>query len=169
MSTDFTQIATQHPNYFPGQYLLQDDFELQHKYLNDRQQYQNKSLHVSGIIAGLEVNENGNKVNITSGSAINNKGQLIVLNADFDFSDFQIPKGELYIQYFEEKQNKQQDDVDDSYTRWNENPKVGFAATTPEDGVKLAKLTISGETITNIDRTEREYSGVSLPSSNGNT
>ena len=171
--TDFTNFATEHPNYFPGQYLLEDDFELQHKYLIDRQQYQNKSLYVSGIIEGLEVIPNGNKVQITSGSAINNLGQLIVLKADFDFSDFKgISNGELYIQYSETKDStrQQQEKVADSSTRWIEKPQVGFAAEdkTPTDGVKLATLKISGDTIT-IDPQVRDYSGVSLPNSNGNT
>ena len=34
--TDFTNFSTEHPNYFSGQYLLEDDFELEHKYLSDR-------------------------------------------------------------------------------------------------------------------------------------
>ena len=158
-TTDFTNFSTEYPNYFPGQYLLEEDFELQHKYLSDRQRYYNQSLHVSGIIEGLEVEaiHDRQAVRITSGSAINNLGELIVLKADLDFSDFQdITNGELYIQYSEEKQVKQQEDVADSYTRWSENPLVGFAATTPDNGVKLATLTISATTIT-IDANIREY------------
>ena len=166
--TDFTQFTTAHPNYFPGQYLLEDDFELQHKYLSDRQRYNNHSLHVSGIIEGLEVEviQDRKVVLIKSGSAINNLGELIILATDIEFSDFtNIINGELYFQYSEEKQIKQQEDIDDSYTRWVENPLVGFAATTPDNGVKLATLTISGNNIT-LDGNIREYSGLSLPNSN---
>ncbi|MDJ0800360.1 MAG: hypothetical protein QNJ51_26725 [Calothrix sp. MO_167.B12] len=78
--TDFTNFVTEHPNYFPGQYLLEEDFELQHKYLSDRQRYRNQSLHVSGIIEGLEVEVSTDKkqVEIKPGSAIDNKGNLIV-------------------------------------------------------------------------------------------
>ena len=54
-TTEFTNFATEHPKYFAGQYLLEEDFRLQHKYLSDRFRYQNQSLHVSGIIEGLEV------------------------------------------------------------------------------------------------------------------
>ena len=166
--TDFTQFTTAHPNYFPGQYLLEDDFELQHKYLSDRQRYNNHSLHVSGIIEGLEVEviQDRKVVLIKSGSAINNLGELIILATDIEFSDFtNIINGELYLQYSQEKQIKQQEDIDDSYTRWVENPLVGFAAITPDNGVKLATLTISGNTIT-LDGDIREYSGLSLPNSN---
>ncbi len=170
MSTDFTKFAIElkHPRYFPGQYLLDEDFELQHKYLSDRQRYQNRSLHVSGIIEGLEVDIiDQQTVRIKSGSAINNLGELIVLIADLDFQIVKdITSGELYIQYFEDKQVKQQEDVDDSYTRWMENPLVGFAITTPDNGVKLATLTISDGGII-VDANSREYSGLSLPNSNG--
>ncbi|MDJ0903390.1 MAG: hypothetical protein QNJ55_31780 [Xenococcus sp. MO_188.B8] len=168
-TTDFTNFSTEYPNYFPGQYLLEEDFELQHKYLSDRQRYYNQSLHVSGIIEGLEVEaiHDRQAVRITSGSAINNLGELIVLKADLDFSNFQdITNGELYIQYSEEKQVKQQEDVADSYTRWSENPLVGFAATTPDNAVKLATLTIADGKIT-VDASSREYSGLSFPNSNG--
>ncbi|BAY84770.1 hypothetical protein NIES267_42670 [Calothrix parasitica NIES-267] len=168
-TTDFTNFSIEHPNYFPGQYLLEEDFELQHKYLSDRQRYQNQSLYVSGIIEGLEVevNQQDKKaIKIKPGSAIDSKGNLIVLKEDSNFSGFNnITSGELYIQYQEEKQNKQQDGVDESYTRRVENPLVGFAEKTPDYGVKLVKATISEDNIT-LDDIVREYSGISLPNSN---
>lgn len=67
-----------------------------------------------------------------------------------------------FEQFSQEKQVKQQEDVADSCTRWVENPTFGFAATTPKNGIKLTKLTISGDTIT-LDGNVREYSGLSLP------
>lgn len=165
-TTDFTYFANERPNYFPGQYLLEDDFEIQHKYLSDRLLYHNQSLHLSGIIEGLEVTADQKSVLIKSGSAINSKGELIVVKKDIQFSDFKnIPNGELYIQYDQKPSNQQQKDITDSYTRWSENPIVGFAATTPENSVKLAKLTISATGIT-VDNNIREYSGLSLPNPN---
>ncbi len=119
VKTDFTKLANQRPNYFPGQYLLEDDFELQHKYLSDSQNYYNQSLHVSGIVEGLEVAviQDKKAVQIKSGAAINNHGELIVLKEDINFAEFKdITNGELYIQYFEDKQVKQQEDIADSYT-----------------------------------------------------
>ena len=83
------EIATAHPNYFPGQYLLAEDFNLEHKYLNDRLRYTNKSLHVSGIIEGLTVEcEDINSVKITPGAAIDNQGNMIVIKEDKTFNDF---------------------------------------------------------------------------------
>jgi hypothetical protein len=167
-TTDFTDFATNHPNYFPGQYLLEDDFELQHKYLSDRQSYHNQSLHISGIIEGLEVeviaNPNTKSVLIKSGSALDSSGNLIVLKENITFSDFNnLTDGELYIQYKQEKQQQQQKDVADSYTRWVEKPILGFATQTPQNSIKLAKLTIKD--IIAPDFNLREYSGISLPNS----
>ncbi|MEA5622919.1 hypothetical protein [Nostoc sp. UHCC 0251] len=167
-TNDFTNFAAERPNYFPGQYLLEDDFELQHKYLSDRQRYHNQSLHISGIMEGLEVTviHDAKSVQIKSGSAINSSGDLIILKENITFSDFKnLTDGVLYIQYAQEKQVQQQKDVPDSYTRWIEKPILGFATTLPENSVYLAKLTIVQNTIT-LDANVREYSGLSLPNSN---
>ncbi|MBE8986501.1 YceI family protein [Nostoc sp. LEGE 12450] len=167
-TTDFTNFGNERPNYFAGQYLLEDDFEIQHKYLSDRQRYHNQSLHISGIIEGLEVAviQDAKSVQIKSGSAINTSGDLIILKENITFSDFKnITDGVLYIQYAQDKQVQQQKDVPDSYTRWIEKPILGFATTIPENSVKLGKLTIAQNTIT-LDANVREYSGLSLPNSN---
>ncbi|HLP87135.1 MAG TPA: hypothetical protein VK184_00815 [Nostocaceae cyanobacterium] len=166
-TTDFINFSTEHPNYFPGQYLLEDDFELQHKYFSDRLLYHHQALHVSGIIEGLEVTviEGKKSVQIKSGSALDIQGRLIIFKEAQTFSNFQnITVGELYVQYSEAKANKQQEDVTDSYTRWLENPIFGFASATPKNGIKLAKLTISEDIIT-LDVNIREYSGLFLPNS----
>ncbi|MGK7893639.1 MAG: phage tail protein [Xenococcus sp. (in: cyanobacteria)] len=149
---------------------IDEDFSLQHKYLSDRQNYYNQSLHVSGIIEGLEVEKITDKaVQIGSGSAIDSQGHLIVFKEKEgkEFSDFnKINEGELYIEYDEDDDTTsgQQND----YTRLKEDPIFGFAATTPDKGIKLATLTISGSgEIINVDLSIREYSGLSLPNSNG--
>ncbi|GGA02231.1 hypothetical protein [Okeania sp. KiyG1] len=168
--TDFSEFPTEYPNYFPGQYLLADDFKLQHDYLSYRLRYHNRSLHVSGIIEGLEVTvADGDKsVLITRGSAIDDQGNLIVLKEEQEFNAFNgLSEGELYIQYDEQLAEKQQDGVDNSYTRSIETPIFGFADPTPEHCVKLAKLKISSDLISDNDPNIREYSGVYLPSSNG--
>ncbi|MGV0107099.1 S-layer family protein [Nostoc sp. DSM 114160] len=166
--TDFTNFGNERPNYFAGQYLLEDDFEIQHKYLSDRQRYHNQSLHISGIIEGLEVAviQDTKSVQIKSGSAINSSGDLIILKENITFSDFKnLTDGVLYIQYAQGKQVQQQKDVPDSYTRWIEKPILGFSTTIPENSVNLGKLTIAQNTIT-LDANVREYSGLSLPNSN---
>ncbi|MBD2142560.1 hypothetical protein H6F39_14620 [Anabaena sp. FACHB-1250] len=164
--TDFTNFVDARPNYFPGQFLLEDDFEVEQKYLIDRQKYHRQSLHVSGLVEGLEVEviKDKQEVQIKSGSAINSNGDLIILKKDTSFSQFApLTNGELYISYKEEKQVKQQED----FTRWQEVPTIGFAATTPNDGVKLAKISIVNNVLT-LDLTVRSYSGIFLPNATGN-
>lgn len=164
--TDFTNFVDARPNYFPGQFLLEDDFEVEQKYLIDRQKYHRQSLHVSGLVEGLEVEviKDKQEVQIKSGSAINSNGDLIILKKDTSFSKFApLTNGELYISYKEEKQVKQQED----FTRWQEVPTIGFAATTPNDGVKLAKISIVNNVLT-LDLTVRDYSGIFLPNATGN-
>jgi hypothetical protein len=164
--SDFTNFIDARPNYFPGQFLLEDDFEIEQKYFIDRQKYHRQSLHVSGIIEGLEVvvMKDKQEVVIRSGSGINSNGDLIILKKDTFFSQFTtLTVGELYISYREEKQVKQQED----FTRWQEVPTIGFAATTPNDGVKLAKISIVNNVPT-LDLTVRSYSGIFLPNATGN-
>jgi len=164
--TDFTNFVDARPNYFPGQFLLEDDFEVEQKYLIDRQKYHRQRIHVSGIVEGLEVEviKDKQEVQIKSGSAINSNGDLIILKKDTSFSKFApLTNGELYISYKEEKQVKQQED----FTRWQEVPTIGFAATTPNDGVKLAKISIVNN-VPNLDLTVRDYSGIFLPNATGN-
>jgi hypothetical protein len=164
-------IATDHPRYFAGQYLLADDFNLQHQYLNDRLRYTNKSLHVSGIIEGLTVEKEGtNSVKITPGAAIDNQGNMIVLTEEKTFAEFNtINQGELYVKYIKHKEKPQQkkEKEKESYTRWQEIPQLVFADTTPETGVKLAKITLEEGAITKVVTDVREYSGLSLPTSDG--
>ncbi len=174
--TDFSEFYTEYPNYFPGQYLLADDFKLQHDYLSDRLRYHNRSLHASGIIEGLEVTvqEDKKSVVITRGSAIDNEGNLIVLkdNQTIDgFDSSELEEGYLWIQY-QKTEDAYQQETDDSHTRWKEEPLVDYTTpdAAPDDCVKLAKLTISndtGDTISDNDPSIREYSGVYLPSSDG--
>jgi len=167
--SDFTNFVDARPNYFPGQFLLEDDFEIQHKYLADRLYYQNRSLHVSGIIEGLEVEvfKETREVQIKSGSAINSNGDLIILKNDTYFSEFaSLTIGELYISYKEEKRLKQQESIEESFTRWQELPTIGFAATTPDDAVKLAIVFIT-DSNSSLDLTVRSYSGIFLPNADG--
>jgi len=168
--TDFTNFIDTRPNYFPGQYLLEDDFEVQHQYLSDRQLYHHKSLHVAGILEGLdvEVAQGQKAVSIKSGSAIDGNGNLIVFKKDTVFSSFgNVTTGELYIQYTQVQQVKQQNDIPDSFTRWQEVPVVQFAAKAPDNTVKLASIAIANDLIT-LNLTVRVYSGMFLPNPAGN-
>jgi len=154
----------QRPNYFAGQYLLEDDFELEQNYHIDRQKRHNGLLHVSGIANGLKVTkvqEGGLKVKVSSGTAVDNQGQQIILHND---PTVDLPgNGEnpltLFIKYATNKE-KLQENTTDGYRRIVEEPVIDFAAS--ESSIALAKLTVkNGEII--IDESVRQYAGLRLP------
>lgn len=163
---DFTNFATERPNFFPGQFLLEDDFELQHKYLGDRQTYHNQSLQVSGILEGLEVTpiQDKKEVEIAAGTALDNAGHLLVLKNKLIFSDFgKLKKGALFIQFTQEKTNKQQEEIAESYTRWTENIVVKVANKIPDGAIALCTFQTIGNDEVRIDSAVSQYSGVYLP------
>ena len=163
---DFTNFATERPNFFPGQFLLEDDFELQHKYLGDRQTYHNQSLQVSGILEGLEVTpiKDKKEVEIAAGTALDSSGHLLVLKNKLVFSGFgDLKKGTLYIQLTQEKTNKQQEEIAESYTRWTESITVGVAAKLPDGAIALCTYQTIGDDEVRVNSAVSQYSGVYLP------
>lgn len=172
------QPTNKRPNYFAGQYLLEDDFQLEQQYHIDRQRRHNRLLHISGIADGLTVSQpNGLTVNITKGTAIDNQGRQIVQLEDkalnlFEIADDGIKQGEqlkdanyiLSVGYSCELSDKQGTD-DITSTRLVEIPQFKLSLSEPTENIKLVKLTISNNNVTNIDDSIREYSGLRLPSS----
>ncbi|NJN74067.1 MAG: hypothetical protein HC799_15265 [Limnothrix sp. RL_2_0] len=163
---DFTNFATERPNFFPGQFLLEDDFELQYKYLGDRQKYHNQSLQVSGILEGLEVTPITDKkeVKIAPGTAIDGTGNLIVLKNEVTFSTFgELTKGELYLEFVQTKTNKQQAEIAESFTRWTETVAIAVAEKAPAGSIPLCTYETIGDDEIKIDFTISQYSGIYLP------
>lgn len=167
--TDFTH---QRPNYFPGQYLLAQDFELAHRYLSDRQRYINSRLHLSGIVEGLEVDVIAGQpaVMVRAGSAIDGQGRLIVLPEAITHP-VNIAANQsawLCLRYHEELIVLQQPEIPDSFTRFEEVPHVSLDAVAPEEeqAIVLAQVTlVQGQVLLNAR--ERRYSGVRLPGATG--
>lgn len=168
----WANFALQRPNYFPGQYLLAEDFELAHRYLSDRQRYINSRLHLSGIVAGLEVDAIAGQaeVLIRSGSAIDGEGNLIVVPEAITHS-INIAANQvawLCLRYQQELTLLQQPEIPDSFTRFAEIPLVTLEAVPPQDETAVLLATIrldQGQVL--IDNAVRHYSGVRLPSGAG--
>jgi hypothetical protein len=163
----FDSIFPQRPNYFPGQYLLETDFELQHNYLASRLRYLRQSMYTAGVVEGLEVIAvaGQKQVKITAGTAIDSLGNLLVCQTDSLFNV--STSGDLFIQW-QEKQEALQDPNDQtSFTRWTEASTIQLAASTPPGAVTLAKLTLSGNQVT-VDFSTRQSSALKLPSPGGN-
>jgi len=172
----------QRPNYFAGQYLLEDDFLLEQKYHIDRQRRHNRLLHVSGIAEGLKVSpDEDKKVKVSAGTAIDSQGRQIILPDD-QFVELENVANKkpledggytLYIRYEEERREKQ-DSEEIMARRVQETPKFELSneesKSTSPDVIPLAKLTIVGgevENEENIDLSVRQYSGICLPTEDG--
>ncbi|MDB9447337.1 hypothetical protein [Anabaena sp. CS-542/02] len=166
---DWTNFALQRPNYFPGQYLLDEDFELAHKYLSDRQRYINSRLHLAGIVEGLEVEAMAGEAAVTvkAGTAIDGEGNLIVLAEE----KTNIKINSLCwvcLRYHQEPKVLQQPEIPDSFTRFAETPLLTLEAIETKDAktVLLAKLVVENGQV-QVDNSVRQYSGARLPSSQG--
>ncbi|MEG3936016.1 MULTISPECIES: tail fiber domain-containing protein [unclassified Microcoleus] len=153
----------QRPNYFAGQYLLEDDFELEQKYHIDREQRHNRLLHVSGIAEGLkvtEVQEGGLKIKVSPGTVVDKQGKQIILHTERIVDLPGQKDNTLFIKYAEKKESRQEDTTD-GYRRIVEEPLIDFDAS--ERSIALAKLTVTDGKITKIDESVRQYCGLRLP------
>lgn len=165
------------PHYFPGQYLLEDDFELEQNYHIDRQRRHNRLLHVSGIADGLIVQPESNlTVKISAGTAIGKNGQQIVwsddmANAPVNLKEYnnEIANGNYILSIGYDEKLITLQEVTEGYTRWYEKPNFNLVhdnQPVPDDFIALAKLKIDGTTVTldESDKNARQYSGLRLPS-----
>lgn len=181
-TSSFKGISPSRPNYFPGQYLLETDFEDQHQYLVSRQRYQQQSLYVAGVVEGLVVSPVAGKkqVTVSAGTAIAPDGSLIALSEaqtvnpinleDTKVNAQGVSTGDLYIQFgsVPDLDTKQEKDNDESFNRYIESPEIKFATETPGGAVTLARLTLTATAVNPPDFSTRKASGVRLPSPGGN-
>jgi Chaperone of endosialidase len=175
-----TPPINERPNYFAGQYLLEDDFKLEQQYHIDRQRWHYHLLHVSGIAEGLKVTkgEGDLAVNVSEGSAIDPQGRQIILLAlqtveltkIISSNNPPIPDGTytLYIGYSEQKTDQQTAGNEITSRRWQEEPKFQLSSSELKDFIPLTKLTITNGVVSDkIDNSDRVYSGLRLPTIDG--
>jgi hypothetical protein len=164
------------PNYFAGQYLLEDDFKSEQKYHIDRQRRHNRLLHVSGIAEGLTVSKYQDlTVKVSAGTAFDSQGRQIILLVEKNVELVQDAKNKnpiqdgnytLLIRYSEELTDKQGEE-EITNRRVQEKPVFVLSSTEkPDDSISLAKLAIKGNNVT-IDPNVRQYSGIYLPTEDG--
>ncbi|NJM61461.1 MAG: tail fiber domain-containing protein [Oscillatoriales cyanobacterium RU_3_3] len=174
--------TNQRPNYFAGQYLLEDDFQLEQQYHIDRQRRHNRLLHVSGIAEGLIVTKVSDlTVKITKGTAIDKQGRQIVQLEDiealnlFKIAGDGIKQGEqikdgnyiLSVGYSCKLSDKQGEDEITS-TRLLESPEFKLSSSEVKDFITLAKITINSNAVKgDINNSDRVYSGLRLPTIDG--
>jgi len=176
MNNDQGKRIDKRPNYFAGQYLLEDDFRLEQEYHIDRQRHHNCLLHVSGIATGLKVEPDGElKVKVTAGTAIDFQGKQIILidNKNLDLEQDAhnknpIQNGDyiLSIKYNEELTARQGNEAN-AMSRVQEKPVFELSDPAAANVIALAKLTIKGKEVEKIDPSVRQYSGINLPTEDG--
>ena len=176
INNDQGKRIDERPNYFAGQYLLEDDFRLEQEYHIDRQRHHNYLLHVSGIAIGLKVEPDGElKVKVTAGTAIDFQGKQIILignkNVDLEqdaHNKNPIQNGDyiLSIKYNEELTAPQGNEAN-ARSRVQEKPVFELSDLATANVIALAKLTIKGKEIEKIDPSVRQYSGINLPTEDG--
>lgn len=172
------QNLVKRPNYFAGQYLLEDDFKSEQNYHINSQRRSHRLLNVSGIAEGLNVTTSQDlTVKISAGTAFDSQGRQIILQEEKDVDLVQeannknpIQDGDytLSIRYSEELTDKQGDD-DFTSTRVQEKPVfvLSSPSSPPDDTIALAKLTIKEKKVTEIAQDVRWYSGINIPTEDG--
>ncbi len=161
--------------YFDGQFLKDQDFVDEQKYLIDRQRRYHRFLNISGIVDGLAVKVKPGTtdlVTVDPGTALDNKGRQIVLSDLGPETDRQIPlqslrgaTADLVIIYNEEGSDQAQAGSA-GFTRFYEKPQlttVPSGQTAPDGAVTLARLTVSGTGGVEVNNTVRIYAGVCMP------
>lgn len=171
------------PRYFAGQYLLEDDFELEQDYARDRLQRYTRSLHVSGIADGLIASKPNDAtlkliVDISAGTAIDPQGRQVVLleSRQVDLTKDLVETVTLnngdYILYigYDEQESDPQDGSANTNRRILENPRFKLSSSAASDDfMAIAKLTIKDGIVSiSSDSSVRKYTGLHLPSSSDN-
>jgi hypothetical protein len=170
------------PRYFAGQYLLEDDFELEQDYSRDRLQRYTRSLHISGISDGLIASKPNDAtlklaVDISAGTAIDPKGRQVVLleSRQVDLSKDLVESVQLdngfYILFisYDEQESDPQDGNTSTNRRILENPifkLINFSTSPPnDDSIAITKLTIQdgNVSIPGDSNSVRKYTGLRLP------
>lgn len=120
--------VTKRVRFYDGQFLQAQDFVDEQAYHLDRQRRHNRTLHVSGVVAGLEVSIESGEVRVAAGTAVDADGRQIVLpeTKSKDLQDWSQDKY-IYIAYRQTEDDEQQAEQGVSgYTRWLETPDIFF-------------------------------------------
>jgi hypothetical protein len=136
--------------YFDKQFLVEADFTDEQKYHLGMRRRHNRLLHTPGIAQGLEIQKtDAKKVKVTPGTALDSKGQEIVLFTDFslDLSNATSypPNSTVYItiEYQEEATDPQPPEKPENKTRTVEKPLIKAITNEPsadDTVIQLAKF-----------------------------
>jgi hypothetical protein len=161
-------------NYFNGQFLKEDDFRVEQAYHLDRQRRHNRTLHTPGITQGLNVTADigADDVQVASGTAIDEDGQMIVLETGSDPLPIRPEhrgKTVLLVISYDDETSDPATVGGNGDTRIHEKPKLEFfvegSDPVPDAGthIRLARLEITSGGTIGAHRTDvRVSAGVRL-------
>src|SRR6185295_9874696 len=162
-------------NYFKGLFLQEEDFNAEQAYHIRMRRLHNRTLHTWGVVEGLVVSQGSstNSVVVSSGIAIDNLGQEIVLLPGSPSISTGIAKGDVFITV----SYAEVDDPSDKYTtagvenkfkKKTERPLLKAEAAAPAAGslaVLLARVSVENSLVTTISNEVRRLANSALFSS----
>lgn len=144
-------------NYFDQQFLKEADFKAEQDYHLTMRRLNTRLAFTHGIAEGLVVTQaQTTSVTVSAGSAIDGKGQEIVLDAPVNVDLATQPAGDVWLTIRYDQQ--QTDPGGGGNTRWTEAPKIEGATSAPSNpatNIVLARVVRSGTTVTQIDTAGR--------------
>lgn len=140
-------MAIKRPHYFDHQFLIESDFTLEQNYHLDMRRRLNRGLHTFGIAEGLRVTKTASRsVTVEAGTAIDNQGREIVLDAPRLVEGITAPASSrvfITAAYRETESDPSTTTGATGNTRWTEEPIIVFViAPPPTDGsvIRLASF-----------------------------
>lgn len=154
--------------YFNGQFLREQDFIDEQKYHLDRQRRHQRQFHAPGIAEGLSVSAaaSGTTVTIAPGTAIDARGQTLVLAAAETLTLSNVPNTtRRLVLGYRALESDVAETGSTSYTRWHERPQLAAIELDEALGerVVLARVSVTASGTLTLDLSERQYAGVLLP------
>lgn len=163
--------------YYDGAFLLDDEFIDEQKYHIDRRQRHDRLLHLSGVCEGLVPSIlNATTIVVTAGTAIDDQGQQILVDADRSLAVAPGTSGQLYIELLfnevEALPATQTSGGAPPNRRFAQQPILRLMATPSAHAVVLGRAAISVVTggasnVTQVTTIGRVYSGLRLAGENG--
>jgi len=171
-------------HYYDHQYLREPDFTNEQNYHIDMRRRHNRSLHISGIVNGLELSIlNTAEIKLSDGMAIDSNGRELIYDSsqshtviiDGTAKEFgpnqPISVADIEgMRYISIKYKEVQTDPPDpefkidetDRTRWTESVTIEINETKPTDtgAIILGRIVIDAGSITRLDSSDRRYSGV---------
>jgi hypothetical protein len=134
---------TDKPEYFDHQFLRAAELQDERAYQLDRRWRHNRDFHLTGIVAGLEIDKGdaqGNNYLVTHGWAVDDVGRELVLPARTPLPV--TVAGSIYVVWAENASHTSTDPgVAGTPDRTSEIPTLTIASTPPAHGVCLGRIT----------------------------